>query len=88
MTHPPTAATADVESVDVNGSGMVHSASFGDLDMASDGVRVTVKDLTYRVPSFKDKKEMAKLLSDVSGIFNPGEMTALLVGAWGGPAVL
>ena len=58
--------------------GMVHSSSFGDLNLTSDGVRIIVKDVTYEVPSFKDKKEMAKLLSRVSGIFNPGEMTALL----------
>ena len=32
----------------------------------------------YRVPSFKDKKTDAELLSDVSGVFNPGEMVALL----------
>ena len=28
--------------------------------------------------SFRDKKETAVLLNDVSGMFNPGEMTALL----------
>uniref|UniRef100_A0A7S0SD37 ABC transporter domain-containing protein n=1 Tax=Mantoniella antarctica TaxID=81844 RepID=A0A7S0SD37_9CHLO len=58
--------------------GMVESASFADLNMSSGGVRITVKGLTYSVPSFKDKKEVAQLLTDVSGIFNPGEMTALL----------
>jgi ABC-type multidrug transport system ATPase subunit len=30
------------------------------------------------VPSFKDKKTDAELLSNVSGVFNPGEMVALL----------
>ena len=57
---------------------MVESASFADLNMSSGGVRITVKGLTYSVSSFKDKKEVAQLLTDVSGIFNPGEMTALL----------
>ena len=58
--------------------GMVSSASFGDINLAAEGVRITVKDLTYKVRSFKDKKETATLLSGVSGVFNPGEMTALL----------
>jgi ABC-type multidrug transport system ATPase subunit len=42
------------------------------------GVVVVAKDLTYEVASFKDKGVKARLLSNVNGLFNPGEMTALL----------
>ena len=58
--------------------GMKHAASFAALDMDTQGIRITVENLSYRVPSFKDKKMDAELLSDVSGVFNPGEMVALL----------
>ena len=58
--------------------GMKHAASFAALDMDTQGIRITVENLSYRVPSFKDKKTDAELLSDVSGVFNPGEMVALL----------
>ena len=57
---------------------MKHAASFAALDMDTQGIRITVENLSYRVPSFKDKKTDAELLSDVSGVFNPGEMVALL----------
>jgi hypothetical protein len=69
------AAAADTSK---NG-GVVHSASFGDLNLQGDGVRITVKDLTYQVPSFKDKKVMANLLRDVSGIFNPAGRSGLVL---------
>ena len=58
--------------------GMKHAASFAALDMDTQGIAITVENLSYRVPSFKDKKTDAELLSDVSGVFNPGEMVALL----------
>ena len=58
--------------------GMKHAASFAALDMDTQGIRITVENLSYRVPSFKDKKTDAELLSNVSGVFNPGEMVALL----------
>ena len=58
--------------------GMKHAASFAALNMDTQGIRITVENLSYRVPSFKDKKTDAELLSDVSGVFNPGEMVALL----------
>ena len=58
--------------------GMKHAASFAALDMDTQGIRITVEKLSYRVPSFKDKKTDAELLSNVSGVFNPGEMVALL----------
>ena len=58
--------------------GRKHAASFAALDMDTQGIRITVENLSYRVPSFKDKKTDAELLSDVSGVFNPGEMVALL----------
>ena len=70
------ATTADVE-LGVK-QGMKHAASFAALDMDTQGIRITVENLSYRVPSFKDKKTDAELLSDVSGVFNPGEMVALL----------
>ena len=58
--------------------GMKHAASFAALDIDTQGIRITVENLSYRVPSFKDKKTEAELLSNVSGVFNPGEMVALL----------
>ena len=58
--------------------GMKHAASFAALDMDTQGIRITVENLSYRVPSFKDKKTDAELLSNVSGVFNPGEVVALL----------
>ena len=58
--------------------GMKHAASFAALDMDTQGIRITVENLSYRVPSFKDKKTDPELLSNVSGVFNPGEMVALL----------
>ena len=58
--------------------GMKHAASFAALDIDTQGIRITVENLSYRVPSFKDKKTDAELLSNVSGVFNPGEMVALL----------
>ena len=57
---------------------MKHAASFAALDIDTQGIRITVENLSYRVPSFKDKKTEAELLSNVSGVFNPGEMVALL----------
>ena len=57
---------------------MKHAASFAALDMDTDGIRITVENLSYRVSSFKDKKTEVELLSNVSGVFNPGEMVALL----------
>ena len=53
--------------------------SFADLTLLNArGIRVTVRNLTYTVTSFRDKRATATLLRDVSGVFNPGEMTALL----------
>ena len=69
-------STADVELGAKQG--MKHAASFAALDMDTQGIRITVENLSYRVPSFKDKKTDAELLSNVSGVFNPGEMVALL----------
>eukprot|EP00227_Mantoniella_beaufortii_P007206 CAMPEP_0197606508 /NCGR_PEP_ID=MMETSP1326-20131121/45194_1 /TAXON_ID=1155430 /ORGANISM="Genus nov. species nov., Strain RCC2288" /LENGTH=625 /DNA_ID=CAMNT_0043174433 /DNA_START=168 /DNA_END=2045 /DNA_ORIENTATION=- len=74
-------ASTDVEKTGgatTGGGGMIQVASFGDLNMDTSGVRITAKNLTYSVPSFKDAKVEARLLNEVSAVFNPGEMTALL----------
>ena len=61
------------------GDGTGVPGSFADLTVLNArGIRVTVRNLTYTVPSFRDKRATATLLRDVSGVFNPGEMTALL----------
>ena len=69
---PAGAAASTADTMGVPGS-------FADLTLLNTkGIRVTVRNLTYAVQSFRDKKETAVLLNDVSGMFNPGEMTALL----------
>jgi ABC-type multidrug transport system ATPase subunit len=69
---PAGAAASTADTMGVPGS-------FADLTLLNTkGIRVTVRNLTYTVQSFRDKKETAVLLNDVSGMFNPGEMTALL----------
>ena len=69
---PAGAAASTADTMGVPGS-------FADLTLLNTkGIRVTVRNLTYAVQSFRDKKETAVLLNDVSSMFNPGEMTALL----------
>lgn len=76
VTPDATVATAVVKT---DTTGVATRGSFADLKVLNTkGIRVTVRNLTYTVQSFRDKKETAVLLSDVSGMFNPGEMTALL----------
>ena len=76
VTPDATVATAVVKT---DTTGVATRGSFADLKVLNTkGIRVTVRNLTYTVQSFRDKKETAFLLSDVSGMFNPGEMTALL----------
>ena len=76
VTPDATVATAVVKT---DTTGVATRGSFADLKVLNTkGIRVTVRNLTYTVQSFRDKKEAAVLLSDVSGMFNPGEMTALL----------
>ena len=76
VTPDATVATAVVKTDTI---GVATRGSFADLKVLNTkGIRVTVRNLTYTVQSFRDKKETAVLLSDVSGMFNPGEMTALL----------
>ena len=75
--HPPLAPMTSSADVEI-GTGMKHAASFAALAMDTNGIRITVENLTYRVPSFVDKKTEVELLSNISGIFNPGSMTALL----------
>ena len=76
VTPDATVATAVVKT---DTTGVATRSSFADLKVLNTkGIRVTVRNLTYTVQSFRDKKETAVLLSDVSGMFNPGEMTALL----------
>ena len=75
---PPdaTVATAVVKADTI---GVATRGSFAALKVLNTkGIRVSVRNLTYTVQSFRDKKETAVLLNDVSGMFNPGEMTALL----------
>ena len=76
VTPDATVATAVVKTDTI---GVATRGSFADLKVLNTkGIRVTVRNLTYTVQSFRDKKETAVLLNDVSGMFNPGEMTALL----------
>lgn len=73
------ASVSDVELGSQNG--MKHASSFAALRLDTgngNGIRITVENLTYRVPSFVDKKQDAELLSNISGVFNPNEMVALL----------
>ena len=63
---PAGAAASTADTMGVPGS-------FADLTLLNTkGIRVTVRNLTYTVQSFRDKKETAVLLNDVSGMFNPG----------------
>ena len=72
-------ATVATAVVQADTTGVTTRGSFADLKVLNTkGIRVTVRNLTYTVQSFRDKKETAVLLNDVSGMFNPGEMTALL----------
>jgi ABC-type multidrug transport system ATPase subunit len=73
------ASVSDVELGSQNG--VKHASSFAALRLDTgngNGIRITVENLTYRVPSFVDKKQDAELLSNISGVFNPNEMVALL----------
>lgn len=42
------------------------------------GMRITLKDVTFSVPARDNKKELAFLLKDVSGFFEPFQMAALM----------
>ena len=75
----PPDATVATAVVKADTTGVATRGSFADLKVLNTkGIRVSVRNLTYTVQSFRDKKETAVLLNDVSGMFNPGEMTALL----------
>ena len=64
VTPDATVATAVVKT---DTTGVATRGSFADLKVLNTkGIRVTVRNLTYTVQSFRDKKETAVLLSDVS----------------------
>lgn len=42
------------------------------------GLRILMKDLSYHVPSNKNRRERAYLLKDVNAFLEPGQMTALV----------
>ena len=49
------------------------------------GTRVSFQDVDYIVRNQANRKEKLKILSQVSGFFNPGEMVAVMGPSGSGP---
>lgn len=62
---PLTVDTTELKIVDAGGSPL-------------SGTRVTFQDVDYIVKNQANRKEKLKILSQVSGFFNPGEMAAVM----------
>lgn len=52
--------------------------NFKQQDLVQNGMRITIQDLSYCVPSRNNRKETVYLLSNVSGFFQPAQMAALM----------